>query len=314
MLDGGDVIVLARTGGTISLLRIAWDSRVLWNIEVPAHHEIFPLGDGTFYTYVQDIVEYRGLDVDFSAIVRYSGTGEELKRWSLFDRLGAMKRGLDRSSFLDTVLDSIYAEGDSVQVGEDTPENLEPFRKRWKAPVYDYFHPNALTALPDTPLGRADSRFRQGNLLVCFRNVNQVAILDGVTGEVVWAWGEGALEWPHYPTMTPDGNILVFDNGVERESSRVIELNPVTLEIEWEYGSGPGERFYSYSKGSAQRLPNGNTLICDSDNGRALEVTPAKEIVWEWFNPVVEDGRRVQVYRMERLSPAKVEPLLAGPG
>lgn len=312
MLDGGDTIVLGRTAGTISVIRLTWDSRVLWNIEVPAHHEMAPLPDGTFYMYVQDIVNYRGLDVDFSSILRYSPDGEELEKWSFHDRLDAMKRGFDRSSFLDTVLDSIYATGDSIEVGRATPENLEQFRKRWKAPVYDYFHPNAITILPDTPLGREDNRFREGNLMVCFRNVNQVAILDKVTGEVLWAWGEGELEWPHHPTMTPTGNILIFDNGVERESSRVIELNPVTLGIEWEYGTGPGELFYSYSKGSAQRLPNGNTLICDSDNGRAFEVTADKEIVWEWFNPAMEDNRRVQVYRMERLPPAKVEPLLAG--
>ena len=312
MLDGGDAIVLARTVGTISVIRITWDSRILWNIEVPAHHELAPLPDGTFYMYVQDVVAYRGLDVDFSAVVRYSAEGEELERWSLYDRLEAMKRGFDRSFFLDTVLDSIYAAGDSTQVRQSAPEDLEHFRKKWRAPVYDYFHPNALTVIPDTPLGRRDRRFRQGNLMVCFRNVNQVAILDEASGEVVWAWGEGMLEWPHHPTMTPAGNILIFDNGVEREASRVIELNPVTLAVEWEYGTGPGERFYSYSKGSAQRLPNGNTLICDSDNGRALEVTADKEIVWEWFNPAMEKRRRVQVYRMERLAPDKVEPLLAG--
>jgi hypothetical protein len=221
-------------------------------------------------------------------------------------------QGLDRSSFLDTVLDSIYAAGDSLEAGEEGPDDLRQFRKTWKAPVYDYFHPNALSILPDTPLGRRDNRFSEGNLLVCFRNINQVAVLEKTTTKVLWAWGEGELEWPHHPTMTPAGNILIFDNGVERESSRVIELNPVTLEIEWVYGSGPEEHFYSYSKGSAQRLPNGNTLICDSDNGRAFEVTAGGEIVWEWFNPAMEDNRRVQVYRMERLSPDKIEPLIAG--
>jgi hypothetical protein len=311
MLPDGDVIVLARTARTISVIKMTWDSRISWRINVPAHHEIAPLPDGTFYMYVQDLVNHRGIDVDFSAIVRYSPEGKELERWSLHEHMGDLERGLDRSSFLDTVLDSIRAAGDSVQDVKAAPDNLEHFRKRWRAPVYDYFHPNAITILPDTPLGREDDRFREGNLMVCFRNVNQVAILDRATGGVVWAWGEGELEWPHHPTMTPAGNILIFDNGVEREASRVIELNPVTLKIVWEYGSGPGEHFYSYSKGSAQRLPNGNTLICDSDNGRAFEVTADKQMVWEWFNPAMEDKRRVQVYRMERLSPDEVGPLLA---
>jgi hypothetical protein len=312
MLDDGDVIVLARTTGTISLIRLRWDSRLVWHVNVPAHHEIAPLPDGSFYAYVQDIIPYRGLDVDFSSIVRYSPEGRELERWSLYDHLDAMMRGLDGSSFLDTMLDSIYTAGDSVETGGTDPDDLRQFRKRWKAPAYDYFHPNALTILSDTPLGREDNRFREGNFLVCFRNVNQVAVLDRTTAEVLWAWGEGELEWPHHPTMTPAGNILIFDNGVERKASRVIELNPVTYEIEWAYGTRPEEHFYSYSKGSAQRLPNGNTLICDSDNGRAFEVTENGQMVWEWFNPAIEDDRRIQVYRMERLSPGKIDPLLTG--
>ena len=33
------------------------------------------------------------------------------------------------------------------------------------------------------------------------------------------------------------------------------------------------------------RLPNANTLITESEAGRAFEVTPEKKIVWEYFNP-----------------------------
>ncbi|MFH1311850.1 MAG: arylsulfotransferase family protein, partial [Candidatus Eisenbacteria bacterium] len=85
---------------------------------------------------------------------------------------------------------------------------------------------------------------------------------------------------------------------------------PVTETVKWQYIGDPPRSFYSEQKGSAQRLPNGNTLICDGDNGRAIEVTMAGEIVWEWLNPATEEGRRVQVYRMIRLDPGVVEPLL----
>jgi hypothetical protein len=110
--------------------------------------------------------------------------------------------------------------------------------------------------------------------------------------------------------MVEDGKILVFDNGVTRGFSRVVEVNPVTGDILWEYTGDPPESFYSYEKGSAQRLPNGNTLICDGDNGRAFEVTRAGEMVWEWLNPALKQGRRVQLYRMTRLPPELVEPHL----
>ncbi len=35
----------------------------------------------------------------------------------------------------------------------------------------------------------------------------------------------------------------------------------------------------------ANRLPNGNTLICESVDGTIFEVTPKKETVWKYVNP-----------------------------
>jgi hypothetical protein len=169
---------------------------------------------------------------------------------------------------------------------------------------------NTVTILPDNPLAAKDRAFAPGNLLICFRNVNQVAILEKDSKEALWAWGEGHLEWPHHPTMLANGNILIFDNGVARKYSRVIELDPVIGTIVWEYLADPPEAFYTYGKGSAQRLPNENTLICEGDRGRAFEITSDGETVWEWFNPRTKKGRRVQIYRMMRYPPDYVEPLL----
>ena len=165
--------------------------------------------------------------------------------------------------------------------------------------------------LQDTPLGRRDERFKAGNLLVCFRNVNQIAVMDLPSMEIVWSWGEGILEWPHHPTMLDNGNILVFDNGIVREYTRVLEMDPLTGDIVWEYDGAPDHRFYSATKGSAQRLANGNTLICDADNGRAIEVTCDGEIVWEWLNPEMKGEYRVQMYRIVRYPPEMVKPLLS---
>jgi outer membrane protein assembly factor BamB len=155
-----------------------------------------------------------------------------------------------------------------------------------------------------------DSRFQQGNLLVCFRNVNQIAVLEKNSYRILWAWGEGELEWPHHSTMLLNGHILVFDNGVIRKYSRVVELNPLAGDIVWEYTSEPPEDFYSKTRGSCQRLPNGNTLICDSNKGRVFEVTQEGEMVWTWLNPDARGGHRETVYRMMRLPPAQVDQFL----
>jgi hypothetical protein len=139
----------------------------------------------------------------------------------------------------------------------------------------------------------------------------------------------------HHAHMIPkglkgEGNILVFDNGMlggiglrgtsnkARGWSRVVEFNPINLSIEWEYSNivgnnkiewkinwyiprkGPGHHFYSWFISSAQRLPNGNTLIAEGDNGRAFEVNyETKEIVWEFLSP----SRNHNIYRAYRIPP-----------
>lgn len=100
------------------------------------------------------------------------------------------------------------------------------------------------------------------------------------------------------------GNFLVFNNGdsqVDREYSTVDEIVP-PLNARGRYSRksgqafGPvdpilsidsidGERFHSGHISGAQRLPNGNTLICSGEQGRLVEVTPEKEVAWEFINP-----------------------------
>lgn len=78
---------------------------------------------------------------------------------------------------------------------------------------FDYFHINAITVVPPASLQDPDSRFQAGNLLICLRNINQIAVLEKGTYRLLWSWGEEELQWPHYPTMLESGHILLFDNG-----------------------------------------------------------------------------------------------------
>ena len=54
----------------------------------------------------------------------------------------------------------------------------------------------------------------------------------------------------------------------------------------WSYSAPKKSDFYSFFISGAQRLPNGNTLICSGPNGTLFEVTPDKEMVWKYVNPV----------------------------
>jgi len=163
---------------------------------------------------------------------------------------------------------------------------------------------NSLVVLPD------------GSILTSLRYINTIAIIDKGTGEFRWRWGPGELGHQHDATMLDNGNILVFDNGLHRVSSgvdfsysRVLEINPKTGKIEWEYRDKTPMSFYASIMAGAQRLPNGNTLICESTKGRIFEVTSEKEIVWEFFNPFYTTyrseifGLTNLVYRAYRYSP-----------
>ena len=303
MLGNGDLLAIKQHA---KLIRVDWDSRPLWERRYAVHHDLAPLQDGTLYAIVRDHRIYRQMRVWFDAVVHLTADGGELRRWSTFDHLEELKAVLDTRSFLDTVLDSALA-GRPKTGREATDIKAAVAKGRYD---FDYFHINAVSLLPDNPLGRKDARFREGNLLICLRNVNQIAILEKGSCRVLWAWGEGRLQWPHHPTMLADGHILVFDNGVGRQYSRIVELDPRSGEIVWSYEAPQPEDFYSSARGSAQRLDNGNTLVCESDRGRAFEISAGGEMVWLWLNPDRQGDHRRTVYRMMRLPHEAVDPLL----
>ena len=173
-----------------------------------------------------------------------------------------------------------------------------------------------------------DERFHPKNLIIDSRHGNFIVIIDRKTGDIVWKVGPdfgtrrpskngklGQLIGMHNAHIIPDGlpgagNILVFDNGGAagygllglpnrfRLWSRVVEFNPITLDIVWEYKA---LNFLSLFLSSAQRLPNGNTLITEGEGGnrgRVFEVNPDKEIVWEYYSPL-----KIHLYRAYRIPP-----------
>lgn len=141
---------------------------------------------------------------------------------------------------------------------------------------------------------------------------------DGSEAERKIGWIIGQHHAHIVPRGLPgEGNLLVFDNGgwggygdpnpvspdgnknVRRDHSRVLEIDPVTLEIVWQYTPKEAgfvvpldaSRFYSPFISSAQRLPNGNTLITEGSDGRVFEVTRDHELVWEYLSPYCGQAR-----------------------
>ena len=191
----------------------------------------------------------------------------------------------------------------------------------------DWKHVNNMNYLgPNKWFDKGDQRFHPDNIIIDGRTTNTIIIIDKKTGKIAWQVGPDYTRTPalknldviiaqHHAHMIPkglpgEGNILVFDNGgqagygaptpgapkgignAQRDFSRVLEFDPLTLEIKWQYtfaeagfGAQDKYKFYSHYISAAQRLPNGNTLITEGADGRLFEVTPEHEIVWEYVSP-----------------------------
>ncbi len=151
-----------------------------------------------------------------------------------------------------------------------------------------------------------------GNKIVTnSRNMGEVFVIDRATGKIESRWGNpsayGAGKAPSYydngdqilfgshaASMQPNGNIVVFNNGSEapeRRVSSIYEFDPKTGKIVWEFAPKMVNSFYSDRQGAVEKLPNGNYLVTSTHNGHLFEVTPEKEIVWEYFSPVF--GKRI---------------------
>jgi len=198
---------------------------------------------------------------------------------------------------------------------------------------FDWLHINSATYVgPNHWFDEGDQRFAPNNVIISSRQASFLAIVAR-DGKIVWRLGPDFTEskelrairqiiGQHHAHFIPKGlpgagNLLVFDNGgasgygfttpnapdgsnsFARANSRVLEINPVTLQLVWSYA---GPRFYSSNISGAQRLPNGNTLITEGASGRLIEVTKEGKIVWEYIYPVFGGANASNnVYRGYRL-------------
>jgi hypothetical protein len=147
----------------------------------------------------------------------------------------------------------------------------------------DVFHTNTLEVL-DGRLAAVSDAFRAGNVLVSMPVIHAIAVVDLEAERIVWGL-RGGFRFQHQPTVLDSGRILFFDNLGTPKRSSVLEIDPATGQVLWRYQADRPGDFYSFCCGSNQRLPNGNTLVTESDAGRAFEIDADREIVWEYLNP-----------------------------
>jgi hypothetical protein len=268
LFDNGDLLAIFEGLG---LVKLDARSRLLWAYDGACHHDLAVSADGSIRVLTRRHTSWRGEP-------------------ALEDHVTALDAGgapRESASLLRSLLASDYA------------ALLDAMPRRG-----DLLHTNRLQILADSA---APPPFERERALVSFYQLNAIALLDLERERAVWAMA-GLWRRQHDPTLLPDGRLLVFDNQWDQagKRSRVLEIDPLSQQIAWDYGRGETERFFTPGFGECQRLPNGNTLIVESWAGRAFEVTPDRRIVWEFVSPFRTGERgelRAALVQLRRLPP-----------
>jgi Arylsulfotransferase (ASST) len=304
-----------------ALLKLTPESKLEWACDVAAHHDIAVGDDGMLFVLTE---APRRVEVDDCAYVILDNLVK------LVDPGGAVKSEV-------SLYDILRTDSDLRQlIDEATRRRSESFRRRgWPTPddqatpevvqetqailrdasyhgelrralqrlralpgsPCDVLHTNTLELLNAHPEGIWD----RGDLLICMRELNTVAVIDPARGKVRWWWSTEELSGPHQPSALPDGRILVYDNGVNTRRTRLVVVDPNTREIVWNWTAQPPESFFCPLAGGCERLANGNLLVTNSTAGEAFELTMDGQIVWRLTLPVSVYGAemgRVSIYRM----------------
>jgi len=279
LYPNGDLVAMWEGTGLVKLDR---NSKILWTYADPVHHDLDVDPEGNILVLLKRAHMVPSFDAkkpvleDQVAVV--SPTGERL-------------RGV---SILEALLASPYA----------------PLLRFHRPDDGDILHTNTLDLL-DATEAKAIPGAHIGDVLVALRSLDFVGVLSLSRKTFVWGLA-GVWRQPHEPVLLDNGHLLIFDNfgfrSEDRNYSRALELDPITHQIAWFWAGPP--RFLSKICGLVQRLKNGNTLVTVSTEGRALEVTPAGKVVWEFLNPheVVEEGQRkvATLFSLERFAPSEV--------
>jgi hypothetical protein len=278
LYPNGDLLAIYHAEGDTpygyGLAKLDRNSKLLWVYSGNVHHDVDVDEDGKIYTLTHRVVSELPPGLE-SIRVPY-----------LADYLVVLSpegRELETIPILEAFRDSPYALTLSLIA---SPSSKGRVRQKELTSAWDkgdYLHANSVRVLsrslaPKFPL------FKAGQVLISLRSLDTIAVLDRSTRCVVWA-ARGLWRSQHAAEFLDNGHLLLFDNLGRHDGARVLEYDPRTQAIPWSYFNENSTAFVAAVRGMSQRLPNGNTLIVDPENGRLFEVSQAKELVWECSFP-----------------------------
>jgi hypothetical protein len=252
LLPNGDVIAIF---DGLGIFKIDRDSKLIWANLNQAHHDFDIAPDGRIWVLTRKARMLPAVNTSVPILEDFISV------------LGADGRTLRSVSVLKAFENSPYA----------------PVARAHYARGGDLFHINTLELLDGRIADKAPA-FQSGSVLISSFPLHVIGVLDMQQETISWLQ-RGSYRNQHDPQLLANGHLLLFDNQGQGAGSSIQEIDPVSGGVVWQYTGSAHEPFFSRTCGTVQRLPNGNTLVSESDSGRAFEITAAGEIVWEYINP-----------------------------
>lgn len=287
------------TGGIIEILDA--ESNVVWSHKIStdttiSHHDVEQLPNGNILAIVW---EAKTAEEAF-ALGRTKVDGETL--WG--DAIYKICRASDTNSCSDGEIIWRWSVWDHIVQDQD-PSMTETYVSDISA------HPNKININHFTGKGLADwthvnavaYHAQKDQIIISVHNFNEYWIIDHSDGdqgilhrngnpEAHGGTGEQTLYLQHDAHWIPEGSpgagdILVFNNGPGRDDGDYSSVNQFCYDGDCDEKSiissysKPGS-FYSQNISGAQRLPDGNTLVCEGATGRLFEYDQNDDVVWEY--------------------------------
>ena len=264
--------------------------RVKWRLQRAANHSLFRDDDGNIWTQEEAPAAKRpdGKPVDPEMnilgfnVLKISPTGKVLRRIPGADLL--RRNGYEGLLYMATIgFRKIGTEGDVLHVND-----VEVFSKSMKGDL-----------------------FKPGDVMLSFRNVQGVVVFDPDTLEIK-ASTIGRFVHQHDPDFVDGSTITVLDNNdttadPSRQSSRIVEYSFKTGRERVLFAGDRVHPFFTDIMGKHQWLSNGDLLLTETMKGRALEVNPRGEVIWEYRN-IVKPGLRGMMDEAQRIAPDALSP------
>jgi hypothetical protein len=274
-LPDGSIVANIGNTGTVKLDKC---NQVVWTVDRMTHHSVTLTEEGGFWILANNDVRKIPENLMFAGL-----TLEKLK-----DTLGRYENLL---LYVDAN-GQVQKEFSILQAIVDAGLEHQLFNTMMLKEA-DPTHANDIEVV--TPeLAAKIQDVNEGDLLVSIRQLHMLAIFDQKTGKIKW-YQEGPWVRQHDPDITPEGNIVVFNNRYkpvsvrQKPGSNILEYNPATGETQVLYPGPNDKEFYSKILGTQQALSDGNWLINESRAGRVFEINQDGHIVWEFIQAFNKD-------------------------